>query len=220
MDAKIKPTVLLHSCCGPCSTACIERLLDDYDITVFFYNPNISDFAEYQRRTDAQRKVIEQFNDIIGEDREIKYIESLYEPDEFYKKIKGYEDEAEGGKRCTKCFELRLGETAFKAKEYGYDYFATTLTVSPHKNFKLISEIGNALGNKLGVKYLDENFKKKDGFKRSIELSKDFELYRQDYCGCKYSIWWNSQEERLEAAKIAKEKAKQRALEKANKVLV
>lgn len=217
MSEKVRPTLLLHSCCGPCSTACIERLLDDYDITVFFYNPNMSDFEEYQRRTRAQRIVIERFNEIIGEGRNIKYIECPYEPEEFYHAVDGYEDEPEGGKRCTKCFGIRLGETARRAKQYEFDYFATTLTVSPHKNSKLISEIGNALGSKIGVKYLDENFKKKDGFKRSIELSKEFGLYRQDYCGCKFSIWWNSQEERIEAARIADEKAKQRALEKAMK---
>ena len=220
MSEKVRPTLLLHSCCGPCSTACIERLLDDYEITVFFYNPNMSDLEEYQRRTKAQRTVIERFNEIIGEGREIKYIESPYEPEEFYEAVKGYEDEPEGGKRCTKCFGVRLGETAKVAKQYGYEYFTTTLTVSPHKNFKLISEIGNAVSEKIGVTYLDENFKKKDGFKRSIELSKKFGLYRQDYCGCEYSIWWNSQEERIEAGRIADEKAKKRALEKANKAMV
>ena len=217
MSENVKPSLLLHSCCGPCSTACIERLLDSYEITVFFYNPNISDLEEYERRTKAQRTVIDRFNQMIGEGREIKYIESPYEPEEFMNVAKGYEDEPEGGKRCGKCFGLRLGETAKLADEKGYDYFTTTLTVSPHKDSKLISQIGNALGEKYNTEYLDENFKKKDGFKRSIQLSKEFNLYRQDYCGCTYSIWWDSEEERIQAARLADEKAKQRALEKAQR---
>lgn len=217
MSENVKPSLLLHSCCGPCSTAVIERLLDRFELTVFFYNPNMSDIEEYERRTRAQRIVIERFNQIIGEGRKIKYIESPYEPEEFYKVVSGYENEPEGGKRCTKCFGIRLGETAKLAEKEGYDYFATTLTVSPHKDSKLISQIGNGLEEKYNIKYLDENFKKKDGFKRSIELSKEFGLYRQDYCGCKYSIWWDSEEERIEAARIADEKAKKRALEKAQR---
>ena len=196
MSESQRASLLLHSCCGPCSTAVIERLMDDYDLTVFFYNPNMSDKEEYDRRINAQRIVIKKFNDIIGQGREIKYIESPYEPEIFYKTVKGYEDEPEGGARCTKCFGLRLGETAKLAKKMNFDYFATTLTVSPHKDYKKISQIGNVWGENLGIKYLDENFKKKDGFKRSIELSKEFGLYRQKYCGCEYSIWWNDEEEK------------------------
>ena len=217
MSENAKPSLLLHSCCGPCSTAVIERLLDRFEITVFFYNPNMSDLEEYERRTKAQRIVIDRFNQMTDDGTEIKYIESPYQPDAFIEAAKGYEDQPEGGKRCTKCFGLRLGETAKLAKAENYEYFATTLTVSPHKNSKLISQIGNALSEQHDIKYLDENFKKKDGFKRSIELSKEFGLYRQDYCGCKYSIWWDSEEERIEAARVAEEKAKQRALEKAQR---
>ena len=206
MSESQRGSLLLHSCCGPCSTAVIERLMDDYDLTVFFYNPNMSDQQEYDRRTKAQRMVIERFNEIIGEGREIKYIECPYEPEVFYEAVRGLENEPEGGARCSKCFTVRLGETARVAKEMKFDYFATTLTVSPHKDYKTISAIGKSLSQAFGVEYLDENFKKKDGFKRSIELSKEFGLYRQNYCGCEYSIWWNQEAELIGAKE--KEKGK------------
>ena len=196
MSENARASLLLHSCCGPCSTAVIERLMDRFDLTVFFYNPNMSDREEYDRRTAAQRTVIDRFNSIICDGRKINYIECDYEPEEFYKVAKGFENEPEGGARCTKCFGLRLEETAKRAKSENFEYFATTLTVSPHKNYELISKIGNALGEKYNINYLDECFRKKDGFKRSIELSKEFGLYRQKYCGCEYSIWWDQDEEK------------------------
>ena len=183
------PKLLLHSCCGPCSTSVIERLMNDYEITVFFYNPNITDREEYIRRREAQLKVIESFNSMSECKNKIKYIEGRYEPEVFYKSVSGFEGEPEGGRRCGKCFDLRLEETAQQARINCFDTFTTTLTVSPHKNYEIISGIGKTMAVKYGVGYLDGNFKKKDGFKRSIELSKKFGIYRQDYCGCEFSIW-------------------------------
>lgn len=188
-EKKELPKMLLHSCCGPCSTAVIERLLPDFDVTVFFYNPNVDDGEEYNRRREAQLKVISWFNNKDHYKGNVKYIEGEYEPELFLEYVKGYEDEPEGGARCSKCFVLRLDKTAKLAAEEKYDYFATTLTVSPHKNFDIIGEIGQELSFKYKVNFLNGNFKRKDGFKRSIELSKEMELYRQDYCGCSFSNW-------------------------------
>ncbi|WP_037372098.1 epoxyqueuosine reductase QueH [Anaerovorax odorimutans] len=183
----IKPQLLLHSCCGPCSTSVIEKLVYSYDITVFFYNPNITDTEEYKRRKDAQISFINQYNgskDSIGK---IAFMEGSYDVDEFYKVSAGLEKEPEGGRRCVKCFEMRLEKTAETASLSGYNYFATTLTVSPYKNYAIISKIGTKLGVKYGLVFLNEDFKKKDGYKRSIELSKKYNLYRQKYCGCKFA---------------------------------
>lgn len=192
MNLKVaRPKVLLHSCCGPCSTACIERLMDDYEITVFFYNPNITDEAEYQMRLAAQKTVIEKFNDrgtfMVAR---IGFVEGEYRTSDFFRAAKGYEEEPEGGSRCAQCFELRLAEAARVAKCSGFECFATTLTVSPHKNYRVISEIGNRIAEEYGVSFLDIDFKKKAGFQRSIELSKEFGLYRQNYCGCEFSKWF------------------------------
>lgn len=181
-----RPKLLLHSCCGPCSTACIERLTGNYDITVFFYNPNVTDKEEYLKRRDAQIKFIDEYNITLENDK-IYYLEGEYNPEEYFALVKDYANEPEGGKRCTLCFEMRLERAAMTAKLRGDDMFATTLTVSPHKNYKLVSEIGNRLGLKYGMDFLDIDFKKKAGFQRSIQLSKDYELYRQNYCGCHYS---------------------------------
>lgn len=183
------PKLLLHSCCGPCSTAVIERLIDDYDITVFFYNPNVTDHEEYQKRREAQQIVIDYFNNKEKYKGVLKYIEGEHDVDRFLQAAAGLEKEPEGGKRCTECFVVRLEETAKVAASEKYDFFATTLTVSPHKNFDVIGEIGKSLSFKYDVEFLNGNFKKKDGFKRSIELSKKLELYRQNYCGCIYSVW-------------------------------
>ncbi len=192
MNLKVeRPKILLHSCCGPCSTACIERLMDDYEVTVFFYNPNITDEGEYQMRLDAQKTVIEKFNErgafMLSR---IGFIEGTYKTEEFFRSVRGFEDQPEGGLRCSQCFQLRLSETARKAKCSGFDYFATTLTVSPHKNYKIISEIGKDIAEQFGIGYLDMDFKKKAGFQRSLELSKKFGLYRQNYCGCEFSKWF------------------------------
>ena len=171
--------VLLHSCCAPCSTTVIERLKKDYDITVIFYNPNIEPEEEYLKRKKTQIEFLKKQN--------IPHIEIEYLNEEFTNFIQGYESEPEKGKRCYFCFELRLSKTALMAKQKGFDYFATTLSISPHKNTKIINEIGEDLARSLNIKYLNENFKSHDGFKRSLELSKEHDLYRQNYCGCRYS---------------------------------
>lgn len=171
--------LLLHSCCGPCSSSVIERLRNYFDITVIYYNPNIEPKEEYEKRKSEQLRLLNELG--------IKFMDIDYLNNEYHKKIKGYENEPENGLRCPLCFELRLDKTASKAKENNFDYFGTTLTVSPHKNSKIINEIGLKLEEKYGVKFLLSDFKKEDGYKRSIELSKKYDLYRQDYCGCLYS---------------------------------
>lgn len=179
--------ILLHSCCGPCSTAVIERLADNYNITVFFYNPNITDISEYRKRLDTQIKFIDEYNKKLPEGKQIKLAEGNYDPDEFFGFVKGFEEEPENGARCTKCFEFRMKKTAEAAKIRGIPVFATTLSVSPHKNTKQINEIGYELEKKYNISFLDENFKKKDGFKRSVDMSREYGLYRQNYCGCRFS---------------------------------
>ena len=181
-----KRTLLMHSCCGPCSTACIERLKDYFDITVLYYNPNIEPLEEYNKRKDTQKSVLRRLN--------IKYMDSDYDNETFRLLTKELKDELEGGKRCTVCFSLRLKETAKRAKENSFDYFTTTLTVSPHKNSELINKLGIEIGEYVGVKFLVADFKKREGYKRSIELSKEFDLYRQNYCGCLYSKSDNEEE--------------------------
>lgn len=184
-----KRTVLIHSCCGPCSTACIERLITNYDVTVFYYNPNITDRDEYEKRKESQIKFIDEYNKKLENDK-VKYIEGEYIVQDYFDFVNGLENEKEGGLRCNKCFELRLLRTAKVAKELNFSYFSTTLTVSPHKNSPLISSIGNMIGEELGVDYLDIDFKKKNGYLRSIELAKEYGLYRQNYCGCEFSKWF------------------------------
>lgn len=179
-----KPRLLLHSCCGPCSSYCIEALIKYFDITVLWHNPNIQPKSEYDLRLTNQIKLIKEFE----KQGKLTLIEIPYDENEFFDFVKGYELEKEGGKRCTECFKLRLEQSAKIAKEQNFDYFTTTLTVSPHKNAPLINEIGFNLAEKYGVKFLPSDFKKKNGYKRSIELSKQFDLYRQDYCGCIFSI--------------------------------
>lgn len=180
-------SLLLHSCCGPCSTSVIERLAGEFNMTVFFYNPCITDEAEYKRRRDSQIKFIEMFNQERMDLPDISFMEGPYEPGEFLELTKGHEEDPEGGARCAICFRQRLEKAAQNATFAGCDLFGTTLTVSPHKNYEIISGIGKELAGKYGLSFLDRDFKKQDGFKRSIELSKKYELYRQNYCGCKYS---------------------------------
>lgn len=184
-----KRRILLHSCCGPCSTACIERLLPDYNVTIFYYNPNITDRDEYEKRKANQIKFIEAFNEDVPEEDRVIFIEGEYLPEDFFDVAKGLEDCPEGGERCTECFKLRLDRTAKAATVMGYPIFGTTLTVSPHKNYQLISAIGTELADVYELEFLDMDFKKKAGFQRSIELSKKYELYRQNYCGCEFSKW-------------------------------
>lgn len=178
-----KESLLLHSCCGPCSTSVIEKLSKEFNVTVFFYNPNITDEEEYLRRKEAQLLVLKYFNDV-------NILDDDYQVDEYFNKVRGYENDKEGRGRCSLCFQLRLEETARRAVENGFQNFATTLTVSPHKNYSIISAIGVRIANKYGIKYYDGNFKKADGYKRSIDLSKEMKLYRQNYCGCKFSKWF------------------------------
>ena len=182
-----KPELLLHSCCGPCSTSVIERLVDEFNVMVFFYNPCITDEEEYRRRREAQIQFIEQFNEENAGRCRIVFREGDYCPGAFFEATAGLGNEPEGGARCEVCFRQRLEKTAAAACISGADYFGTTLTVSPHKDYKLISEIGRELALKYGLSFLDRDFKKKDGFARSIQLSRKYSLYRQNYCGCKYS---------------------------------
>lgn len=182
-----KNRLLLHSCCGPCSTACIERLLPDYNVTVFFYNPNITDREEYEKRKEAQLKFINLYNEKLSDKDKIQFIEGEYLPEEFYDVASEYASEPEGGVRCTECFKLRLERTAQAALRTGNTVFGTTLTVSPHKNYNLISAIGWELSVKYNLEFLDMDFKKKAGFQRSIQMSKEYCLYRQNYCGCEFS---------------------------------
>lgn len=188
-----KPTMLLHSCCGPCSTAVIERLVDRYDLTVYFYDPNITNEGEYEKRLDTEKKFINEYNKYLreknGDDSgmTVKLIKGEYDPENYLMAVKGLEEEPENGDRCTKCFELRMRKTAEEAEKLGFENFATTLSVSPHKNTDKINKIGYELEKEFKPAFLDESFKKKDGFKRSTELSKEYGLYRQNYCGCIFS---------------------------------
>lgn len=177
-----KPTLLLHSCCGPCSTTCLALLKKHFLVTVLYYNPNIEPEAEYEKRKKEQIRFLKESD----KEGEIKFLDCDYDNETFRSKTKGLEKEVEGGARCGVCFRLRLQYTAEKAKELGFTYFGTTLTVSPHKNSKVINEIGAVLESIYGIKYLYSDFKKQDGYKKSIELSKAYQLYRQDYCGCLY----------------------------------
>lgn len=176
-----KPTLLLHSCCAPCSSYCIEELVRYFKLTVYYYNPNIDSAEEYDKRKKEQRRFIEEFAP------EVEFLGEKHESERFYEAVKGLETEPEGGKRCRVCFALRLGETAKKAKENGFEYFATTLTISPLKNARVVNEVGEELEKLYGVKYLPTDFKKRGGFLRSTVLSERYGIYRQNYCGCEYS---------------------------------
>lgn len=183
LNSKEGSSLLLHACCAPCSSAVLERLASHFKISILYYNPNITEEKEYQKRLDELRKFISKLNFKY----QINIIDSRYEPKEFFKIAKGLEKEKEQGKRCYKCYELRLEETAKVAKEKNFDFFATTLTLSPYKKTSWLNEIGENLSKKYQANYLYSDFKKKNGYKRSIELSKEYNLYRQDYCGCIYS---------------------------------
>lgn len=225
VDDQCAPTLFLHSCCAPCSSYVLEYLRRYFRITVFYYNPNITEDEEYRKRVAEQKRLIEAYNEKVwdtgkhvvesaknelqGEERRlaegcdeestvrsldgtckgyrIKVIEGDYEPERFYEIAKGLEQCPEGGERCFACYALRLRETAKRAKAGEYDYFTTTLSISPLKNATKLNEIGEKLAQEYGVTWLPSDFKKKDGYKRSIELSREYDLYRQDYCGCVYS---------------------------------
>lgn len=174
-----RPKMLLHVCCAPCSTHVIQRLRESYDVTGFFYNPNIHPRDEYERRLDTASVYAKK----IGLD----LLEGEYNVEKWMTATKGLEDEPEGGARCAICYRLRLEETAKRARAGGYDYFATTLTISPRKKAEVINPLGMEMAARYGVNFHTEDFKKKDGFKRSVEMSREHGLYRQDYCGCIYS---------------------------------
>lgn len=178
-----KPTLLLHICCAPCSSGCIEKLVEYFVVKAFFYNPNISPLDEYNKRKQELKRFIKE-NDKL---KDVQMIDCDYENENYINSIKGLEKEKEGGLRCEKCFNLRLEKTAIIAKQMNIDYFGTTLTISPMKDEKLLNSIGGKLESKYGVKYLFSNFKKQNGYLSSIENSKKYDLYRQDYCGCIYS---------------------------------
>ena len=174
-----KKKLLLHSCCAPCSSSVIERLKEIFDITVYYYNPNIDTSEEYEHRQEEQKRLCEYFN--------VQFIKTSYDKQAFLQAVKGHENAKEGGSRCELCFRLRLLETAKFCKENSYDYFATTLTVSPLKNSTLINQIGLDIASMLQVSYLPSDFKKKGGYQRGIVLSNQLGLYRQNYCGCEFS---------------------------------
>ncbi|SFC81021.1 epoxyqueuosine reductase QueH [Butyrivibrio sp. YAB3001] len=210
----IYPKLLLHACCAPCSSYCLEYLREYFDVTVFFYNPNITEETEYRKRVEEEKRLIEEYNRQIDDSdfegmnsdakaRKINILEGKYFPSEYFEAVKGLENCPEGGERCRKCFELRLNETARAALENGFEFFTTTLTISPLKNADVLNEVGeqaaemvNASGTLSGDKdlrtidrvfFLPSDFKKKNGYKRSVELSEKFGLYRQDFCGCGFS---------------------------------
>lgn len=184
---KSKPKLLLHSCCAPCSSSVLERLGKFFDITVFFYNPNIDNNEEYFKRQDEEIRLIEELNKENNGNNLIKIITNPHLSEDYISVVKGLENEKEGGSRCEKCFNLRLSKTAEFAKLNRFEYFTTTLSVSPHKNAQKLNEIGNIVAKQYDIKFLMSDFKKQEGYKRSIELSKKYNLYRQDYCGCKFS---------------------------------
>ena len=177
-----RPALLLHSCCGPCSSAVLERLAEYFRVTLLYYNPNIEPEAEYLHRLSEQKRLLA----LLPE--EIPLMECTYDHEAYEAFAPAMAEEPEGGKRCLACFALRLDYTAARAREHGFEYFTTTLSVSPHKNAENVNRIGNEAGERHGVKYLFADFKKKNGYLRSLELSKQYGLYRQDYCGCRYSM--------------------------------
>lgn len=181
--SQTRPSLLLHACCAPCSSYVLEYLNEYFDITVFFYNPNITEVSEYKKRANELRRLINE----LPHRTEIKYIDGGYEPQKFTEIAKGLENAPEGGERCFKCYKLRLEETAKVAAKNNFDYFSTTLSISPHKNAQVLNETGKELSDIYGVGYLFSDFKKRNGYKRSCELSEIYNLYRQDYCGCIYS---------------------------------
>lgn len=182
-QSKEVPRLFLHSCCAPCSSYVLEYLSQYFEITVFYFNPNIAPEEEYRKRVEEQKRLIEQLPAVYP----IQFVEGHYEPEEFYSRVRGLEKEPEGGSRCRVCFELRLEEAARLAAEGRYDYYTTTLSISPLKNAQVLAEVAIEMGQKWGVSWLPSDFKKKEGYKRSIQLSSEYDLYRQNYCGCVFS---------------------------------
>lgn len=182
-ETKKVPSLLLHSCCAPCSSYVLEYLSRYFAITIFYYNPNISDEVEYGKRVEEQKRLIQE----LPVDNEISFMEGIYDPTIFDEAIAGKELLGERSARCYACYQFRLEEACRVAKENDFDYFTTTLSISPYKNATWLNEIGEQLQERYGMKYLYADFKKRNGYKRSIELSEQYHLYRQDFCGCKYS---------------------------------
>ncbi len=183
------PKLLLHSCCGPCSSYVITYLKDYFDITILYYNPNIEPIREYEKRKSEQIRLIKELNL-----PNVRILDIDYDNDTYREYIKGHEKDKEGGERCHLCYRLRLEKCAKVAKENNYEYFGTTLTVSPYKNAEVLNKIGEELSSIYNIKWLYSDFKKKDGYKKSIELSHKYNLYRQDYCGCDFSNYHNIEE--------------------------
>jgi len=177
------PRLLLHACCAPCSSYCLEYLSRFFSVTLFYFNPNIHPAGEYAHRVAEARRLVQQ----LPAKHPISFLEGTFDPQRFYDAVRGLENEPEGGARCRACFRLRLEETAKLAAEKGFDYFTTTLSISPLKNADVLNEEGERAGEIFGVRHLPSNFKKKGGYQRSIELSRDYGLYRQNYCGCVFS---------------------------------
>ena len=178
-----KRKLLLHCCCAPCSSHCLELLNKYFEITAYFYNPNITDNEEFEKRLNELKRFVKQ----VYDENDVNTYWETHESERFLEMAKGLENELERGARCRKCYELRLDRSASFAKEHGYDYFTTTLSISPHKNAEWINEIGISLSEKYGIDFLYSDFKKKNGYKRSIELSAEYDLYRQNFCGCEFS---------------------------------
>lgn len=198
------PRVLLHSCCGPCSSSVLEYLTRYFDVTLLWYNPNLYPKAEFERRFKAQTEIIEK----MGLADKVNILAEAHKSEDYYARVKGLENEPEGGKRCEQCFRLRLTEAARLAKHYGYDYFCSTLTVSRHKNAELINTIGEETGRAIGVNWLPSDFKKRGGEDRSVELSEKHGIYRQLYCGCEFSLHRREQvceEKAAETARLTEE---------------
>lgn len=183
-----KKSLLLHVCCAPCSSHCIDLLKNFFDITIFYYNPNIYPSHEFQKRRGEVFKLLE-----CMDIHDIEIVTFKYDENEYLKFIQGYETEKEGGKRCALCFRLRMEKAAEYAASHGFDYYTTTLSISPHKNAALLNEIGLDIEQKYGIKYLPADFKKKEGYKHSVKMCLNYGIYRQDYCGCRFSL--NSKEE-------------------------
>ena len=178
-----RPTLLLHACCAPCSSYVLEYLTQYFDITLFFYNPNISPREEYDFRANELCRLVEE----MGLAERVSILHGTYEPERFAEMAKGLEELPEGGSRCRACYEMRLAESARVAAERGFDFYTTTLSISPHKNAEWLNEIGDEMARRFGTRYLTSDFKKRNGYKRSCALSEEYRLYRQDYCGCIYS---------------------------------
>ena len=177
------PSLLLHACCAPCSSYVLEYLSEYFNITVFYYNPNITEESEYRKRTAEEQRLISE----MPLKNPVRFIEGKYDPESFFKMAEGLEAVPEGGERCFKCYRLRIAETADTAKKLGFDFFTTTLSISPLKNAQKLNEIGGEEAERVGVPYLFSDFKKREGYKRSIQLSAQYGLYRQNYCGCVFS---------------------------------